>query len=234
MKKISVLLSVVCIVISIQNVKSQNFRLFRSNNTHKSEVIPERQATDSIVKVDNLKLFITKEIIPFYNGNFDILIKITSLELLQRDKNILRTTTNNDSVLYMKICELEEYHKAKSLLSLKYDSLVVNKTIKFLRNKPFPSTETDRLISLLENYGFIKKDLVTLIQEIDQRKKKPDTQDFVTRAKINERVFKFLYPDDNNNANMSNYQLVLHICNCILKSKREDLDGDILYLLKEI
>ena len=60
------------------------------------------------------------------------------------------------------------------------------------------------MISLLENYGFIKQDLVALIQEINQRKKIADVQDFVINAKINDRVFKFLYPDDNNNANMSN------------------------------
>jgi hypothetical protein len=33
---------------------------------------------------------------------------------------------------------------------------------------------------------------------------------------------------------MSNYPLVLDICNRILKSKREDLNRDILYLIREI
>ncbi len=234
MKKIYVILSIVCIAISIPSCKAQNTTPKKAGITPKSAVFQNKPDSNSMVKADNLKLFITKEIEPFYDGNFDILIKKTSLEQLQRDKNLLRTATNKDSVLNMKIFELEEYHIAKSLLLQKYDSLDVNNTIKSLKNKQFPSTETDRLISLLENYGFIKQDLVALIQEINQRKKIADVQDFVINAKINDRVFKFLYPDDNNNANMSNYPHVLDICNCILKSKRENLDGDILYLLGEI
>jgi hypothetical protein len=90
------------------------------------------------------------------------------------------------------------------------------------------------MISLLENYNFIKKDLSALIQEINQNKKMPDVENYIIIAKINERVFTFLYPDENNNVNMSNYPLVLDICNRILKSKREDLNRDILYLLSEI
>ena len=234
MKRIFIVLNIVSIVISLQSCKVLCTTLCKDCKTQKGAIVSNKQVKDSTVKADNLKIFITKVIVPFYTGNFDTLVKKTSSEQLQRDKNILQTATYNDSVLKIKIIELEEYHKAKSLLSKKYDSLVVNNTIKLLKNKQFSGTETDRLISLLENYGFIKKDLDALIQEINQKKKMPDVQDYVIYAKINERVFKFLYPDDNNNANMSNYPLVLDICNRILKSKREDLNVDILYLSGEI
>ena len=200
----------------------------------KTEVVPNIQVSERIVNVDNLKLFVTKEIVPFYNGNFDFSVKRTSLEQLQRDKSILQAATHNDSVLNIKISELEEYHKAKFLLSKKYNKVEVDNAIKSLKNKQFAGTETDKLLSLLENYNFIKQDLDTLIQEINQNKKTSDIQDFVIYAKINARVFKFLYPDDNNNANMSSYLLVFDICNRILKSKREDLNKDILYLSGEI
>lgn len=234
MKKIFLIITVVGILLSIQSCKVVCPKLCKKYITQKTEIDTVKPVTDSIVTVDNLKIFVTKVIVPFYNGNFDIMVKKTSLEQLQRDKIILQTTVHQDLELNIKISELEEYHKAKSLLSIKYDSLVVDNNIKLLKNKQFAGKETDRMISLLENYGFIKKDLYALIQEINKNKKITDVEDYIIIAKINERVFKFLYPDDNNNVNMSNYPLVLDICNQILKSKREDLNRDILYLSKEI
>jgi hypothetical protein len=209
-------------------------KLCKKYNAQKTKVDTSKPLTESVVKVDNLAIFVKKVIVPFYNSNFDSMVIKTSLVQLQRDKNILQTSTHQDLELSIKINELEEYHNAKSLLSKKYDSFVVENTIKSLKNKQFAGKETDRMISLLENYNFIKKDLSALIQEINQNKKMPDVENYIIIAKINERVFTFLYPDENNNVNMSNYPLVLDICNRILKSKREDLNRDILYLLSEI
>lgn len=234
MKKIFVIFSIVGIVILLQSCKVLCSKLCKDCKTQKTEIGSNKQVTDSIVKVDNLKLFVITDIVPFFKGNFDTLVKKTSLEQLQRDKSILQTATFNDSELNKKLIELEEYHKSKSLLSKKYNKLEVENAIMSLKKKQFSGMETDRMISLLENYSFIKQDLDTLIQIINKKKKKPDVENFVIYARINDQVFKFLYPDDNNNANMSNYPLVLDICNRILKSKREDLDKDISYLSNEI
>jgi len=245
MKRIFVCLSIVGIVLSTQSCKVIRPKLCKFCDTKKTEVDSVILVTDTLVAVDNLTHYVTTEIVPFYNDNFDTLVKTTSMEQLQRDKSILQTATCYDSILNIKISELEEYHKAKSLLSKKYDSLVIVETIKSLKNKQFDGTETDRMISLLENYGYIIKNLRSLIIDINQRVKvafDAGVENQIHYAKINDEVFtylneyvyRFLYPDDNNNANMSNYPHVLDICNRIMKIKREYLDWDILYLLNEI
>ena len=119
-------------------------------------------------------------------------------------------------------------------MSKKYDKQQVEDAIKLLKNKEFSGVETEKLISLLENYGYISQDLKNLIEDINQKKKDPDVQDFIIFAKINERIFKFLYPDDNNNFNMEDFPLVFRVCNQIMKDKREDLNKDILYLIQQI
>ncbi len=233
MKKIFVVYSIFGIIISILSYKVQGQNGSKNAKIKNKEVVSIKQDTNKNEKCDNLKRFINEEIEPFYNDKFDTLVKKTSLEQLHRDRSILQIATLNDSILNNKISELEEYHKAKLLLTKKYDSLEISNAVKLLKNKKFAGTQTDFMISLLENYSFIKQDLVELIKKINQKKKMPDVEDFIIYAKINTEVFKFLYPDDNNNINMANYPLILDICNRILKSKREDLDKDILYLLRE-
>jgi hypothetical protein len=219
MKNLITLLLIFCIIIfNINTVIAKN----------------QKQVAVQVEKTDSLKLFIITKIQPFYNADFDTLVTKTSSEQLQRDKSILQFAAYKDSVLTVKIAELEEYHNAKISLSQKYNKQQVYNTIKLLNNKQINGKETDRLKNLLENYGGIIGELRILIEEINKKKRDPNVKDRIILSGINEKVFMFLYPDDNGNLDMSNYPLVFDICNRILKSKREDLDGDILELLREI
>ena len=60
MKKIYVILSIVCIAISIPSCKAQNTTPKKAGITPKSAVFQNKPDSNSMVKADNLKLFITK------------------------------------------------------------------------------------------------------------------------------------------------------------------------------
>ncbi|MDR2971938.1 MAG: hypothetical protein LBU83_08430 [Bacteroidales bacterium] len=236
MKKIIIVLLLVGIAAFTQSCKILCGKYCRNYQIQQSAVDSVSKVPDEniVITKNELTSFVTKKIVPFYNNTFDILAQKTSLELLLRDANMIKTAEYKDSILDVKIAELIEYHNAKTLLSAKYNKQEIEKAIGLLKDKQFSGTETDKLISLLENYGFIKQDLETLIREINKRKRTPDVDEFIIYAKITESVFKFLYPDDSNNFNMEVFPLIFKICNQILKEKRENLDKDILFLLKEL
>ena len=236
MRKIIIVLVVVGIAVFTQSCNILCNKYCKNNYTQYSAADSVNKETDeNIAGITNkLTSFVIDTIVSFYNNvDFDALAKKTSLELLLRDRGIMKVTGYKDSILDIKIDELIEYHNAKSLLSEKYDSIEVQKAIGLLTDKQFSGIETDKMISLLDNYGFIKQNLDALIRKNNGRQRTPDVHESIIYAKITESVFKFLYPDDNNNFNMEDFPSVFKICNQILKEKRENLDKDILYLLKE-
>ena len=262
MKKIFILLSIFCITIFSANVtfalnakkdstvvqvkdtvitrkkaKKQNTKKEEQQKTDTTSTKAINNQTIILPKTDSLKLFISAKMLPFYDADFDVLVTKTSLSQLQRDKDILKFAAFNDSTLTVKIAELEEYHNAKILLSKKYNKQQVDITIKELGNKQFSGAEIDKLKLFLEKYGVITKELRETIQEIERfvnSKIEEGAKKIIILSGINEQIFKFLYPDDNGNLDMSNYPFVFDICNRILKIKKENLNEDILYLLEEL
>lgn len=182
---------------------------------------------------ENGKQFILNKLILMYEKPFDALINTSLLSFMQRDIHLIGKNEKFELVLE----DLDNYFRAKTLLSQKYESSHVDNAIQQLKQIEQQSEQLTILKEQLDNYQIYNdglKELIAKINDIDSQETVEGLSDTIQKTKQNKilsEVSDYLFGYDFNPAE---YPYLSDILFEILKRKQPNPDANISDLLNQL
>ena len=209
---------------SLQNLTKTNIDALQALIKTKEEAIKEKEKSKQEVLDKVMQMYL--------NQPFDTLIKITTLQTVERDKLILGDGTKAQQVL----ADLQIYFKCEQVLDKKFDI----KSIEEAKNQlTYIKTTTDRVLLLkekLNSYSIVNeglKDAIRKILVIDA-KEIANGEDFIQYSKLNKILPVLAWYFRNYHYNESDYPYLTNIVLEIIKKKQKDADTDITTFLDKL
>ena len=212
-----------------------------SNDKNNNVIIDQKNQIKEIAikeKENGKKEVITIITNKYKNSKIDDLIKFSSKESLQNDKQLIGSNTEINAIL----SDLEIYFKGKELLTQKIDLIKLNNTIIQINQIKQQSTMINDLKNKLENYSTLSlklKETILNIAVYDNKSSKKymigEGIDKQTREDKLNKVFSVLMPYISGyDLNFNDYPYLFDIVFDIIKRKQSNTDEDISDLINKL
>jgi hypothetical protein len=225
--------------VKLLNEKNNALNLINEKNS-KLITDKETQIKDVAIKEkeSGKKEIITSIINTYKNRKFDDLIVFSTLETVQRDKQLV----GNNSEIFEILVDLESYFTSKELLNQKIDANQVNLNKNKLNLINHESALIKSLNEKLDNYNTLSlklKETIIYINEFDDIKSKKNMlgegMDKKSRQDKLDKIFSVLLPFIfDYDIKYNDYPYLFDIVLDIIKRKQSNTDEDISDLLKKI
>ncbi|MDR1792652.1 MAG: hypothetical protein LBR36_04325 [Bacteroidales bacterium] len=169
----------------------------------------------------------------YKNSRFDNLIRSSSKESVQRDKQLV----GDNPEIKTTLDDLYKYFNAKELLSKKYDESRVRDAQKQLEQVKQKSENIDKLKETLGNFQTFNegmKETVKKIVDLDNRETVEGMSDEIRQKKFNKILAEISAYIFNYDFNFSDYPYLSDILLEIFKRKQPDADANISDLLQKL
>ena len=217
--------------------KSDSIKLLKKQISEKDNEIKNitvNSKKDAAAEKENGKNEVLNKLVNIYkNNSFDELINSSSIESVQRDKQLIG---NNTDIIQI-ITDLETYFNAENLLSKKYDAEQVNNANSQVTLIKQQSKLVAALKNNLTNFKTFNEGLNAVIQNIiaiDIDESVKNMSPVVVKSKLDKilsELSKFIF---DYNFNFVDYPYFSDIVLEIIKRKQPNPDADISDLLKKI